>query len=296
MERTIHNLTAQQLRRAAAIKDEIAELTKTLLEITGESQQVCAQVEDTSAKIRKPVGGKRRITAPIAPERPNTATELPAPTPEQVPDQAPKITNTPQPLPTTHVTDGLHPTSNNQPTVEQPQTPVVQVTEGQQQTTTGIATSTETGSNQQNLVSWVTAAVPAKWEIQRLLQEVARIITEHPEKIPALKTVGIPALTNEYLREAIEAVAKLNFTAEKRNASLWELGKNVTQDDAVLPAINQLGVRNLGDLLGKLNELGRYANKRGQILIMARIWSLAGVGAEAVNPEEPLVIPLRFSR
>ncbi len=130
--------------------------------------------------------------------------------------------------------------------------------------------------------------VPAKWEIQRLLQEVARVITEHPEKIPALKTVGIPALTNEYLREALAAIAKLNFTAEKLNSSLWELGKNVTQDDAVLPAINQLGLRNLGDLLGRVNELGRYANKRGQILILARIWSLAGVGVEPANTAEPL--------
>jgi hypothetical protein len=36
-------------------------------------------------------------------------------------------------------------------------------------------------------------------------------------------------------------------------------------------------VLGLGDLLGKLNGLGDYASRRGQILILARIWSLAGV-------------------
>jgi hypothetical protein len=183
----------------------------------------------------------------------------------------------------------LHPTSNSPLEDEQHQTPVVYVTEGQQQTTNVIATSTETGSNQENLDSSVPAAVPLKWEIQRLLQEVARVITEHPEKIPALRTVGIPALTNEYIREATEVIAKLNFTTDKLNSSLWELGKNVTQDVAVLPAINELGMRNLGDLLGKLNGLGDYASRRGQILILARIWSLAGVGVEPTDTEKALV-------
>jgi hypothetical protein len=191
-------------------------------------------------------------------------------------------------VPTTHVTDGSHPSSNGQLPVERHQTSVVHVTEGQQQTTTAIATSTETGGNQENLVSSMPSAVPAKWGIQRLLQEVARIITEHPEKIPALRTVGIPALTNEYIREATEVIAKLNFTTDELNSSLWELGKNVTQDVAVLPAINELGMRNLGDLLGKLNGLGDYASRRGQILILARIWSLAGVDAKPTDTEEPL--------
>src|ERR1017187_5677822 len=99
MESTIYNLTAQQLRRAAAIKDEIAELTKSLMEIVGEPQRVCAPVEVPSPKIRKTVGRKPRIAVPIAPEQSKTASELPAPTLEQVPDPAPTITEEQHPVP-----------------------------------------------------------------------------------------------------------------------------------------------------------------------------------------------------
>jgi hypothetical protein len=288
VEHKIYNLTAQQLRHAADIKDEIAKLTKALMELAGESQRNCAAVKDITAKIPISVNREPLIAVSKAPERSNTTGELPPPTPVPIFNDVAKITDQQHPSPTTHVTDGLHPTSNSQLTDEQHQTPVVYVTEGQQETTTGIATSTETASNQEHLVSSVPPAVPVKWEIQRLLQEVARVIAEHPEKIPALRSAGIPAITNDYLREATEVVAKLNFTAEERYASLWELGKNVTQDVAVLPAINELGMRNLGDLLGKLNELGDYASRRGQILILARLWSLVVVATEPLNTEEAL--------
>src|ERR1017187_9688374 len=164
---TICNLTAQQLRRAAAIKDEIAELTKTLMEIVGEPPRVCAQVEVLSAKTRKTVRRKPRIALPIAPALSNTTGELPLPTPEQVPNQAPQITEEQHPVPTTHVTDGSHPALNGQLTVEQHQTPVVYVTEGQQETPTVTATITETATNQENQASSVPAAAPIKWEIGR---------------------------------------------------------------------------------------------------------------------------------
>src|ERR1035438_8965299 len=99
MKLTINNLTAQQLRRAADIKDEIAELTKALMEIAGEPQRVRAQLEVPSAKIRKIVHRKPRIAVQMAPEPSNTASEVPAPIPEQVPDQAPNVTDNQQPLP-----------------------------------------------------------------------------------------------------------------------------------------------------------------------------------------------------
>jgi len=288
VEHKIYNLTAQQLRRAADIKDEIDELTKTLMELAAESQRVCTQTKAPGPKIPISVSPEALLAAPKAPGPSITASELPTPISEPVSIEVPQITGGQHPLPTTHVTDGLHPTSNNQLTDEHHQTPVVYVTEGQQEATTDVATSTETASNQENLVSSVPPAVPVKWEIQRLLQEVARVIAEHPEKIPALRSAGIPAITNDYLREATVVVAKLNFTAEERYASLWELGKNVTQDVAVLPAIKELGMRNLGDLLGKLGELGDYASRRGQILILARVWSLAGVAAGPLNTGETL--------
>src|ERR1017187_414827 len=98
---TICNLTAQQLRRAAAIKDEIAELTKTLMEIAGEPPRVCAQVEVLSAKTRKTVRRKPRIAVQMAPEPSNTASELPAPTPEPVSTEVAKITEEQPPEPTT---------------------------------------------------------------------------------------------------------------------------------------------------------------------------------------------------
>jgi len=285
---TICNLTAQQLRRAAAIKDEIDELTKALMAIAEESLRGCARVATTGARSETPVSSKPRIAAPIAPAASHPAGELPAPSLELELPQAPKTLEEQPSVPTAHVTNGLHPTPNSQLTDEQNQSPGVYLTEGQQQPTTITATSTEASSNQENLDCSIPAVVPAKWEVQRLLQEVARVIAEHPEKVPALKTAGIPALTNEYLREATELVAKLDFTAEERYASLWELGKNVTQDEAVLPAINRLGMRNLGDLLGKLNELGFYANRRGQMLIIARLWSLAGVRANPADTKNPL--------
>lgn len=282
---SICNLTAQQLRRAADIKDQIAELTKSLMELVETSQRICTEPKTARPKIPISVRRETLIAVPIAPEPVNAKSELPAPTPKPDANELAKSTAELLLVPATDVTHSQHLQSNNQLNDEQHLTPVVYVTEGQQETSTATTTTTETATNQENLANSVPPAVPVKWEIQRLLKEVARVITEHPEHIPALRSAGIPAITNEYLREANELVTKLNFTAEERYASLWELGKNVTQDVAVLPAINELGMRNLGDLLGKLDELGDHASRRGQILILARLWSLAGVAAEPLNTE-----------
>jgi hypothetical protein len=324
MKKTIYDFTPQELRRIAFIKDAIDELVRELRELAGELKPSCPQVVDASAKVRKSFTRKprvlSRITIPIAPELSKTTSKLPVPTPEPIPDQSPKSTECLPLAPTTHVTEGSQSMSNNkltdeqhqaavvteamplvpftdaigisqspsnyQQTEEQHQMPSVRVTEGEQQSTTVIAKSAETGSSPENPASPLARAIEARWEAPRLLQEVSRIIIAYPEKIPALKTLGIPVLTNDYIGKAIEAVRSLPFSAETLSGSLWQLGKNVTQDDSVLPAIMQLGLRNMGDLLGKLTELRRFANKRGQILLLARIWSLAGVGGAPSNTGE----------